>query len=223
MIALQINTWNQNRLNGQEEQRILASVSKELQLNKFLFHNGSQRQKNRVQAALNLLEEIHSPQNINDNLDTDLKTLTSRWLSGTPTSIYDALIGSGDMKYVSSEELRNAIAALKSDQEFLSLFENIQVRFVDDRLNPFLNQYVNRADIQSKGSINRIFNGIPTLKFETSYAGMIKDNEFANLLVEFLEHTVRINENYLRLENSVQMIDSLIKLDYNTVDTSRIN
>ena len=174
LIALQINTWNQNRLNAKEEQRILSSISEELQLNKFLFSKGSERQKNRLLAASSLLEEISTGQYVKDEFDANIKTLTSRWLSGTPTSIYDALIGSGDMKYVSSEELRNQITDLKSDQEFLGLFEQILVRFVDDRLNPFLNQYINRGEIQSKRSSSSIIKEIPILPYETSYAAMIE-------------------------------------------------
>jgi hypothetical protein len=90
----------------------------------------------------------------NDRIDKDIAMLIQRWLSGTPTSIYDALIGSGELKLVSSEELRNELMELKVNQEFIPLFEEIQVKFVDERLSPFLNKYINRGAIRLKGSKN---------------------------------------------------------------------
>jgi hypothetical protein len=115
LIALQVNNWNEKRLNYMEEKRILKALSEELKLRRFLFAKGTEQQENSILSAKNLLMEMQSPiQEMNiDRLDKDIDRITSRWLSGTPTSIYDALIGSGELKLISSEELRNALAQLK--------------------------------------------------------------------------------------------------------------
>jgi hypothetical protein len=220
LIALQVNNWNEKRLNYMEEKRILKALSEELKLRRFLFAKGTEQQENSILSAKNLLMEMQSPiQEMNiDRLDKDIDRITSRWLSGTPTSIYDALIGSGELKLISSEELRNALAQLKSDQEFLRLFEELQVKFVDDKLSPFLNQYINRSAIRLKGMGNPQLKDIPLMQNETDYNKMLRNNEFANLLVESIEHTSRVISNYKRLERVVNSVDSLANIGNNGIE-----
>jgi hypothetical protein len=220
LIALQVNNWNEQRLNDMEEKKILKALSEELKLRRFLFARGTEQQENSILSTKNLLKEMQSPieeMNI-DRLDKDIGRITSRWLSGTPTSIYDALIGSGDLKLISSEELRNALAQLKSDQEFLRLFEELQVKFVDDKLSPFLNQYINRSAIRLKGIGNSQLKDIPLMKNQTDYNHMLRNNEFANLLVEFIEHSSRVISNYKRLERVVNSVDSLANIGNSAIE-----
>ncbi len=213
LLALQINNWNQNRLNDIEEQRILIAISEELKLSKFLFIRGSTVQENKIQAAKNLLKEmqIQNEKLDNEMLNEDIDRLTQRWLSGTPTSIYDALIGSGDLKLINSEELRNELALLKSDQEFLRLFEEIQIKFEDDQLSPFLNQNINRGAFRLSGNANSRISDIPLTPYKSSYGLLLDNMEFSNLLVELIEHSSRVLSNYERLEKDVHKLDSLVK------------
>ncbi len=215
LIALSINNWNQNRLNSIEEQRILTAISEELQLSSFLFGRGKNLQENKILAAKNLLKEIQvrkEKPNL-ESLDSDIDILTKRWLSGTPTSVYDALIGSGELKLISSEKLRNELAQLKSDQEFLQLFEEIQLRFEDEQLSPFLNKNINRSAIRLMKNNNPRISDIPLIPYKASYGPLLENMEFTNLLVELIEHSSRVLSNYERLERVVQRVDSLANID----------
>jgi hypothetical protein len=207
LFALQINNWNQDRINSKEEERILKAISEELELSKFLFGMGADVQDGIMSSAKSILSRIQTGEVESEAIEKDLNALTGRWLSGTPTSIYDALIGSGELKIISSEELRNLLATLKSDQEFLRLFEEIQVRFVDEQLNPFINKYINRGAVRSHAT--EII-GIEVLPTQGSYKSLVESHEFANLLVELIEHTHRLVKNYNRLDGTVQRIDKLI-------------
>ena len=55
LIALQINTWNQERVNAKEERRILQDLSEELRFNNFLKEKGSKVMQEVVDAADRLL------------------------------------------------------------------------------------------------------------------------------------------------------------------------
>lgn len=215
LIALQLNSWNQNRLDDIEEKRILTSISQELKLSTFLYKRGKEIQNNKIAAATTLLKRMGDNKDGYDPeyLDVQIQALILRWMSGTPTSIYDALIGSGELKLISNEELRNELAQFKSDQEFLRLFEEIQVRFIDQEFSPYINQYINRGNIRSKESNNPAILDMPKLTFETSYDLLLKSKQFANLLVECIEHTHRVVANYERLDRSVNKIDSLARLN----------
>ena len=220
LIALQINNWNNNRLNTIEEQRILKAITEELKLSKFLFDRGKNLQENKIIAAKNLLKEIQTrdEKSNDESLENDIEKLTKRWLSGTPTSVYDALIGSGDLKLISSEKLRNELTKLKSDQEFLQLFEEIQFDFEDKQLSPFLNQYINRSAIRIGGNSHPTISDIPLTPYKASYPLLLEKMKFANLLVELIEHTSRVLANYERLGRVIERVDSLANIGINRVE-----
>lgn len=216
LLALQVNIQNQKRLNRIEEKRILASISSEVELSRFLFKNGREVQENKMQAAKDLLLTMKASPDSPDTrqIDRQIFQLNGRWLSSTPTTLYDALIGSGELKLVSSEALRNQLAQFKSDQEFLQLFEAILVNFTDQRLSPALNQYINRGKILTQETNYFGFADIPIFPAETRYDRLLADHQIANLLVECIEHTNRVIRNYERLEKSVNRIDSLAQAKY---------
>ena len=220
LLALQINNWNQNRLNSNEEQRILMAITEELKLSKFLFNKGKNLQENKIIAAKNLLREIQQrDEKYNDeSLESDIGKLTERWLSGTPTSVYDALIGSGDLKLISSEKLRNELTLLKSDLEFLQLFEEIQLHFEDEQLNPFLNQHINRSAIRIGGNSHPTIGDIPLAPYKASYPLLLEKMKFANLLVELIEHSSRVLINYERLGRGIERVDSLANIGIKRVE-----
>ena len=211
LIALQINTWNQDRINRSEEQRILNSISDELKLSKFLLDRGSKVQESKLAAAKNLLQASSNANALanESQLEEDFSNLIKRWLTGTPTSIYDALIGSGDLSLISSEQLRKQLMQYKSDQEFLRQFEEIQVRFFDEQLSPSINQHLNRSAVV-RGRAGPIMSGhlMPTLG-DNDYQALLKDRAFTNLLVESIEHGSRVLFTYQRLDGIVHQIDSL--------------
>ena len=153
-----------------------------------------------------------------ESLESDIDRLTKRWLSGTSTSIYDALIGSGDLKMISSEELRNELAQLKSNQEFLQLFEEIQIKFEDEQLNPFLNLQINRSAVRLRGNGNSRISDLPLTPYKASYGLLLEKMEFANLLVELIEHTSKILSNYERLGRGVERVDSLASIGISRVE-----
>lgn len=220
LSAFALNNWNQNRLNDIEEQRIISAISEEMKLSKFLFDRGKNLQENKIIAAKNLLKEMQVQKKKPNivSLESDIDKLTKRWLSGTSTSIYDALIGSGDLKMISSEELRYELAQLKSNQEFLQLFEEIQIKFEDEQLNPFLNLYINRSAIRLRGNDSSRISDMPLTPYKASYGLLLEKMEFANLLVELIEHTSKILSNYERLGGGVERVDSLASIGISRVE-----
>ena len=106
LIALQINTWNQERINSREEQRIFRDLAEELEYNKFLVENGRSKMMEVVYAAKRLLAGINNEDSTynEESLNQDLDKITWVWVSGRPTTLYDVLSSSGDFKLISSPE-----------------------------------------------------------------------------------------------------------------------
>ncbi len=216
LIALQINTWNQERLNAKEERRILQDLSEELRFNIFLKEKGSKVMKAVVDAANRLLMVINDQAEQRDTAQIGMyiHKLTWVWVSGRNTTIYDVLSGSGDFDNISSPILRKKLADLKANQENILQFEVVQNQFVDQHLRPFLNRTVDRTRIRSIFESAEMITTKHTSKFPNSYSELLESREFANLLVDLDFFTRRLLDTYERIDQDIVQIDSLIQAKY---------
>lgn len=220
LIALQINTWYQKRINAREEQRIFQDLVEELEYNKFLLNNGISKMGEVVGAAERMLTAINNNGNTfsEEEFNQDIDKLNWVWVSGRPTTLFDVLSASGDFKLISSPRLRKKLADLKRNQESLIKFEEIQNRFVDNQLRPFLNQHVDRTKVRSHlKSADLVTTRYPSV-FPPNNGKLLLNREFANLLTDLIFFTKRIESNYIRIDSDINQIDSLIHVKYPEID-----
>lgn len=216
LIALSINNWNQNRVNAKEEQRIMQDLTEELAFNKFLHANGTMTMNAVIDAAEYLLKLDYNPKNQIDStqIALNIDKLSWVWVSGRNTTIYDVLSGSGDFNLISSPVLRKKLADLKANQESLLQFEQLQNRFVDQQLRPFLNRIVDRTTIRSSLIAAVMTTTEHPSNFNASYDQLFNNREFSNLLVDLIFFTDRVTSTYIRIEKDIYQIDSLIISKY---------
>lgn len=215
LIALQINTWNQSRLNKKVEKRILQDISDELLRQDFVTTSGKERMQAVITSASRLKENIRNTDSTIkvEDINEDIHKLTWIWISSNPTSIYDALIGSGDFGIISSPELRKTLTNLKHNQQLLGQFEEAQTRFVDQELRPFLNQTVDRTiihSVQLEGAEFETHRYVSPFRY--SHEDLLNNREFANLLEDLLFFTRRLIPPYERIEKDMARIDSLVNV-----------
>ena len=219
LIALQINTWNQERSNTREERRIFHDLSEELQFNKFLVNNGSRTMGEVMFVAEQLLNEINAPEiefkeeEFNGHIDK----LTVVWVSGRPTTLYDVLSGSGDFSLISSSVIRKKLADLKGNLESLLKWEETQNQFVDQQLRPFLNGNVDRTKVRSIRKSAELITTRYSSVFPPNSRELLQNREFANLLVDLIFFTQRITDTYVRIDRDITEIDSLIHAKYSDI------
>lgn len=216
LFALQINTWNQERINSREEERIFQDLAEELEYNDFLTQHGINTMDEVVSASERILTLINNEELpfSDDSFNLDLAKLTMVWVSGRPTTLYDVLSASGDFKLISNPVLRKKLADLKRNQESLIRFEDIQYRFADEQLRPFLNKNFDRTTIRARFKSADLVTTEHSSAFEPNTEGLIQNREFANLLTDLIFFSDRIKTNYLRIEYDNYQIDSLIHLKY---------
>lgn len=212
LIALQINDWNQNRLNAKEEQRISQDILDGFQLSRFLFNKGIGTWETVIGNADTLLLIINNPSIRPDDekLEMHLHLLTLQWMSGTSTTIYDVLANSGDLEIISSDLLRNNLAEFKYQMEHLNHSEESYVQFVNRELRPFLNRFVDRSALRGnyvKGQWIISYHASP---FGSSFDDLIQSREFANLLIDLIDASNKMINVYHRLEKVIDQMDSLI-------------
>jgi len=224
LIALQINNWNQNRIDRINEVRILKSVADEMNGFRWKLEKGIGTYKNVLISADRLIVAIndHNSTIVADSIDQDLSILTSRWLfgKGNIITIYDALTGSGELRLIQSGELRNLLTTYKKDILLLGSYEEIQINYVDNQLQPILNKFYNgieitniRQDILSERfGFDPIEIDLSTTesKFETDYHGLSNSKEFSNILLQHMRRTATLLPIYYRLQAHTAIIDSIL-------------
>jgi len=219
LFAFSINTYTQNKLNAKKELHVVQGIATELEYYKFLQEAGSERMNEVIGAAERLLNAIRNPklQPSKDEIDLDLHKLTWLFLSATPTTKYVALNASGDFSLISSVSLRNKFAHLNADQEKLLQFEAIQVRYVDQQLRPFLNRSMDRTTIDTYQKADSLFTTLHPSPFTTSHDDLLRNREFANILVDLLFCTKRIMLPYKRIAIDIKEMEEIIANEYPSI------
>jgi hypothetical protein len=229
LIALQINNWNQDRLNSNQETQLLEAIQIKMKYNRFQYETGFSRYSAVITSASHLIETSTNPISSyhQDELDYHLHTLSKRFLVGNSnkTSIYDEMIGSGQLNLLKSKELRSELTSLKANLELLVSYEDLQSNFVDNYLHPYLNEHTDRLSIMVNGFkkdttfydkiIAEPYAQLEPMNQTSTDSNLLRDREFINLLTELIYHTKALLPVYDRIEGNISVIDSLTKASGN--------
>lgn len=140
LIALSINTWNQEKQNAKQEKQILTQLLEEYKNNLNQLNSKIFIRDEIIISSIKLLDY--------SNLESDLISSDSlnRYLSRTITrptfdpelSVSSDLTNSGRLYLLTNPELRKKISAFSSSLSELREEETIIVNWVEERFYPFL-------------------------------------------------------------------------------------
>jgi hypothetical protein len=108
-----------------------------------------------------------------------------------------------------------------ADVEKLIMFEEIQVRYVDQQLRPFLNRNIDRTDMEVFGALSKpdsVIVQYHSSPFEFDLDGLLTNREFANLLVDVGFHTDRLKLPYDRMGIGIDRMRETIEEGYPEVE-----
>jgi len=132
LIALQINNWNENRLDRKQEYQYLVRLREDLQFEIGLMTDAIRYAENRI-AAVRLLEEAAA----NPKIATErpnamaiaVETVTWRSFPEISAFVYTELQGTGHLSLIRSEALRRDIAAYYSSiQKELDIGVDLEIQ-----------------------------------------------------------------------------------------------
>ena len=101
---------------------------------------------------------------------------------------------------------------MKANQENLQLFEELQFRFVGQQLKPFLNRSIDRTRVRSSRKSADLTTTYHPSIFSSAYDDLLRNREFANLLIDLVFTTEDLTSTYGRIRKDITQIDSLIGL-----------
>jgi hypothetical protein len=144
LIALQINNWNQNRLNDTKEQFTLSSINKEfkenrVQLDTVLFYH-----KNAYASTKKLISMF--PISIErDNLDSISKYLgesLSAWTFNPSQGSVNSIINSSSLDLIHNDELRDILVSWQDLVIDFQEDETTSKNTIINQIDPFLAQHL---------------------------------------------------------------------------------
>jgi hypothetical protein len=110
------------------------------------------------------------------------------------------------------------LSPLNYNQEFLLIFEKIQLDFVNHQLRPLLNKMTDRTALRTSGGGRDInIKSIPT-HFKKGYPTLLLKREFANTLTDLIFLTERVTQTYKRLDKDMRELNAIITIEYPTIE-----
>ena len=212
LIALQINNWNQKRIDSNYEHIYLVGLKEEFQLSKLKLQELiSVNQKNFI-GAKNILEYTDANKELptEDMFSKLLYQTFSNDISFNPNnSLLNEMINSGNLKNLSNTDLRkqltNWISTLEdvSKQEEELAIQRVKV------LDMFRTNETSLSTIFKQAGADEILD-LPEIKAEVSNLGLLYSKEFENNVLMFLSASYATEKAHF--QPLMQDLDDIINI-----------
>jgi hypothetical protein len=208
LIALQINNWNEERLNDIERKNIIASLNIEFKQNKIQFISVIDNHVNSKKAGLELLgyvgEQIH--QNFNQKgVDILLDGIFPMSDYVPSNNAVDDIMQSGKLSTLENSELSSKLSDWKTLMSIIISRDDKLEEWVFSQVIPYLDKYVSWRDVGFHNNYNWSSKGA----LPTNYKYIFTDLEFENILEN---HIYFVNESLRRQNEALKLIDEIIEL-----------
>jgi len=198
LIALQINTWNEERVNQKKANTYLSMLSNEIENNLRRLVMATNLAQGHQDYNLNTLKELNSETAKYIDIDSLYKLTTTHGphpKMALERSVLDDLINSGAMENVTDSLLRNEIFRIESllkryDHEH----HNIQLIW-EEQLRPYHLEHLNESRII----------GMLESNFDTDVNAFVHNRKYANIMAG----NIIFFGNY---KNSIEGINKEFKL-----------
>ena len=149
LIALQVNNWNSDRIERNEERKLLEQVNNEFQLNDKQLLEKITRRNNELISILNIIQLIDAKQLTQNEtkLDSLLGTAISVFTFDPVNGIMSQLIQAGKLSLIQNDSLNNMLSNWEGIITDYKETENNYRDFNYNELRPFLYEHFNYRNI----------------------------------------------------------------------------
>jgi len=186
LIALQINNWNEKRLDRLEEKAILEAIKSDFKNAIVEFEDLNQNRRDLQNANKTIFSLIRAKE-LNykkHQLDSILSILIIGPTYNSQTKTLEVLFNSGKINLITNSSIKDRLVSWPTCVEDMKEGELQDVQVLRDQIIPLLNTYVSFFDL------NRTFNFKDYNMFDKSlqsaypgnYKGLFEDRNFENAL-----------------------------------------
>ena len=222
LIALQINNWNQDRLNRKQEQQILSQLLKEYTSNLKQIDQKIEIRNDMLNSCFRLLQyRNEQTESIDhDSLDSHLFRITLRPTFDPELSVSNELITSGKLYLIANTDLRNNVSSYSSSlselkEEELAIFDLTEKEFI-----PFLREHyqigrlmmvlLNDQELRAKITMGEIKNDdtMKNLVQKSDFSNLLGHPDFEDFLLQLISYTAYTNDQSTGVrEKTINIID----------------
>lgn len=197
LIALQINTWNENRKETLEESSILQNLYDEFSENKKIYDQNLAKTEDAKQigyTVMNLMGKQEG-QLKKQNIDSILYMALEPGEYRPSENTINDLIQSGRLRLLRNKKLKTLLYNWQSQlKDVKNAFERVELK-IDNELIPYLSKHYALKDIDKYGALNWKEN--TTLQIN-KYA-IFNDIEFENITDDYLYRVVAAENSLKRI------------------------
>ncbi|WP_350284484.1 DUF6090 family protein [uncultured Croceitalea sp.] len=118
LLALQINTWNENKERKNEEEKLLSALIEDFNENKKRIAEAIRKEEDMINMSRSLIGAMQSDFN---EVDSDsirfwvASGAKSWWRAEFVTGTYDAIVNSGKIEIIENDELKRLLSQFTAD------------------------------------------------------------------------------------------------------------
>ena len=210
LIALQINTWNEQRKRDSQEQELLKGLQVEFTINfnrleKVLqLHQNSIKSSNEIMTYFNKdIEDI--PEAKFDSLQFHIQNV---WTFNPRKGLLNSVITSGQINLISNVELKNELAAFE-DMVNDTEEETREISLLGQKYYSIVSEYINIGKQNAIGYSTYLNEG-----FQSDYNRFFKDIRVYNIMNNELSWSYDLLVEEIELMKSIERILELLDQEY---------
>ncbi|MCK0110383.1 DUF6090 family protein [Flavobacteriaceae bacterium S0825] len=184
LLALQVNSWNQMRLDRIEEKTILSNLHSEFQENKILSTQNINLMKGAMKANKDLMALMGSS---GDELQKH--NLDSLFYSSLPAAQFTAseqsisnIIQGGRMNIIRNQEIKKLLYQWQAQLDAVEIRERALDNWSYQQILPIMSKYISFKEMDANGN----YDWAGKSKLKKTYDPLFQSLEYENLLDNFL-------------------------------------
>ncbi|WCO02219.1 hypothetical protein [Psychroserpens ponticola] len=206
LIALQINNWNQDRLNQLEKKDLISKLHLEFKSNKKVVANFRIEEKKAINALIKLMSFVGASEEelLNHNLDSlFFKSFPSNEIAFANNAVH-SIVQNGRLNLFENDSISSLLYQWNSLSEISKTRYEKLDSWSNDHFLPFLLPHISFKEMDS----NANFKWAGTSKVKPNYYPLFQKVEFENLIDNSLwlhqQVIFRLDETDLLIEDILQ-------------------
>ncbi len=187
LLALQVNTWNQNRQLQKEELKVMKSLHNEFSENLVMFDRVYKIHLNR-KKSIETIMSIEPKTVSHDSLTSLVGTVNSNYTFDPFQGIYNSIISSGKIELISNDSLKQSISRFQDILTDYQEEETGAMNFVQNNLYPFQIDYLK----MNFNAIHSLYERTEeeNIRGKNDLVRLIESDKYENLLTYVYGHMI---------------------------------
>ena len=204
LLALQINSWNQDRLDRKAEKSISSELAMEFQKNADLIQERLSEIRVSTKACIEIMNIMENEVLTDQPRQLDsLLYLTIEYSNFNPsTNTLEEIYQVGNFSILTNKELKNALFEWSRELQNYTDIYDIYEKYIEEVILPYYTEHIALKNVDKYSPMAWKKDS----RFDSGYDYIFNDRSFESLIDNNLYHLARLEEHYQTLDGIVKII-----------------